>query len=384
MATLAGQGITRGEIRVFEHGDWFADIATNSGELIPDGQRVEVVAENVTLSGAIVRGGITEAVGRYQVAGRPEWGKPLPARKSAAYRSAGGVQRRMVLSDIAREVLGPQWASLVVMPPEAVLGQHYERRGSLGDVVITGRDALELLGVPWYVRADGVTVFGDRPAGDVTTAETIRVTYENAAIGYRLISCEDPVAFQPGKAHLGEVIGEITYQLTAEDLAIHTWSRAASTSFGDAIRSVWRRLFPRVELQGVFSYSTVGPSQSGRHVLRSTRSRDLPDVDLCDSWGAAGLTSYLAAGTRVLVTFADGDPSSPVLVAVEPGATPVSSAIIATTTLSADAAAVNLGEALAPVVRYGDTVAIAGAGPAAGILSFTPSGPVLLPSRVKA
>lgn len=384
MATLAGQGITRGEIRVFERGDWFADIATNSGELIPDGQRVEIVAENVTLSGAIVRGGITEAVGRYQVAGRPEWGKPLPARKSAAYRSAGGVQRRMVLSDIAREVLGPQWASLVVMPPEAVLGQHYERRGSLGDVVITGRDALELLGVPWYVRADGVTVFGDRPAGDVTTAETIRVTYENAAIGYRLIACEDPAAFQPGKTHLGEVIGELTYQLTSEDLAIHTWSRAASSSFGDAIRSVWRRLFPRVELQGVFSYSTVGPSQSGRHVLRSTRSRDLPDVDLCDSWGAAGLTSHLAAGTRALVAFADGDPSSPVLVAVEPGATPVSSALLATTTLSADAAAVHLGEALAPVVRYGDTVAIAGAGPAAGILSFTPAGPMLLPSRVKA
>ena len=384
MPTIAGQGITRAEIRVFERGDWFADIATNSGELIADGQRVEIVAENLTLSGAIVRGGITEAVGRYQVAGRPEWGATLAARKSAAYRSAGGVQLKTVLSDLAREVLGPQWSSLVSMPANDILGQHYERPGTFGDVVITGRDALELLGVPWYVRADGVTVFGERPAGDVTTAETIRVTYENNAIGYRLISCEDPLAFQPGKTHLGEVIGEVTYQITADDIAIHTWSRAASTSFGDAIRSVWRRLFPRAELQGLFSYSVVGPSQDGKHDLRSTRSRHLPDVKLCDTWGAAGLTSHLAAGTRVLVSFADGDPGSPVLVAVEPGAVPVSSALVATTTLSADAAAVNLGEALAPVVRYGDTVAIAGAGPAAGILSFTPAGPMLLPSRVKA
>ena len=81
MHTLENQPITRGEVRLFEQGDWFADVATNSGELIPDGTRVSLVAETLTLSGAIVRGGITDAVGRYQVAGRPEWGQPIVANQ---------------------------------------------------------------------------------------------------------------------------------------------------------------------------------------------------------------------------------------------------------------------------------------------------------------
>ena len=318
MPTIADQPITRGEIRLSEQGDWFADIATNSGERLPDGTRVEIVAETLTLSGAIVRGGITDAVGRYQVAGRPEWGLPLPARPTAAYRSAGSVLRSTVLTDIARDVLGSGWASLVVLPAEAKIGTHYLRSGASGDVVILGRDALALLDVPWYVRNDGITVFAVRPAGPVTTAERILVEYRNDAIGYRVVNCEDPGAFMPGLTFEGEIIGDVTFSLMPEDIKVHVWSRAASSSFGDALRAVWRRLFPRVELQGLFTYMSVGASQNGKHDLRSTRSRHLPDVELADSWSAAGLSAELAAGTQVVLSFADGDPSSPILVATEP------------------------------------------------------------------
>lgn len=359
MQTIADQPITRGEIRVFEQGDWYADISTSSGERIPDGARVEIVAENLVLSGAIVRGGITDEVGRYQVAGRPEWERPLPARASAAYRSANAVQRAKVLSDLARDVLGGGWESLVVMPPAASLGQHYERPGTSGSVIVRGRDALGLLGVPWHVRADGVTVFGVRPTGDVATAERVLVEYRNDAIGYRVVNCQDAAAFAPGRTFEGEAIGEVVYALSDDDIKMHVWTRAASSAFAEALRTVWRRLFPRQELQGVFSYVTVGPSQSGKHDLRSTRSRHLPDVKLADMWGAAGFAAELAAGTRVLVSFADGDPSSPVLVAVEPGVVPASSTLDAVSSVGIDAVAVNLGTAEAPVIRNGDAVTIA-------------------------
>jgi hypothetical protein len=359
MPTINDQPITRGEIRLFEQGDWYADISTNSAEQLPNGSRVTIVAETLTLSGAIVRGGITDSVGRYQVAGRPEWEQSLPARTTAAYRSAGAVMRQTVLSDLARDVLGASWASLVVMPPAANLGQHYERTGTSGAVTILGRDALALLGVPWYVRADGLTVFGVRPAGVVATQERVLVEYRNDSIGYRVVNCEDVAAFAPGLTFEGETIGEVVYALSADDIKLHVWTRQASSAFADAVRAVWRRLFPRAELQGVFSYVTVGPSQSGKHDLRSTRSRHLPDVKLADMWSAAGFAAELAAGTRVLISFADGDPSSPVLVAVEPGVAPTSSTLDATSSVGIDAVAVNLGTAEAPVIRNGDAVTIA-------------------------
>jgi hypothetical protein len=185
-------------------------------------------------------------------------------------------------------------------------------------VVVRGRDALNLLGVPWHVRGDGITVFAARPSGDVATEERILVEYRNDAIGYRVVNCEDPGAFLPGLTFEGETIGEVVFSLSADDIKMHVWTRAASSAFAEAIRAVWRRLFPRAELQGVFSYVTVGGSSSGKHDLRSAKSRHLPDVKLCDSWGAAGVSADLAPGTRVLLAFADGDPSSPVVVAVEP------------------------------------------------------------------
>lgn len=386
MPTIGDQPITRGEIRMFEQGDWIADISTNATERFPDGTRVDIVAETLTLSGAIVRGNVVlgddKRVGRYQVAGRPEWSRTITPR---AYGSAASVLLKTVISDIARETLGSSWPSLVVMPPAANLDRHYQRVGTSGDVAIAARDALELLGLPWYVREDGVTVFGTRPTGPVTTAERILVEYANDAIGYRVVNCEDPGAFKPGLTFEGETIGELVVSIEPEDIVLHVWTRAASSSFADAIRTVWRRIFPRVELQGLFSYTTVGPSQSGKHDLRSSKSRHLPDIKLADSWLAPGFSAELAAGTRVLVAFADGDPSTPVLVAAEPGSTPVSSALDATASIGIDAAAVDLGAALAPVVRYGDTVAIVGAGPAAGIIGFTPAAPPLnVPSRVKA
>ena len=393
MSTIAGQPITRGEIRIFEQGDWFADISTNTDELLPVGSRVEIISETLVLSGAIVRGGITDAVGRYQVAGRPEWGTELVSRPSAAYRSAGAVLLRTVLDDIAREALGPNRKLLVVMPaipPNGDgIGGHYERVGTADDVRVLARDALELLGVPWYVRADGITVFAERPTGDVSTSEQILVEYRNDAIGYRVVNCEDPGAFVPGLTFEGETIGEVVFSLLPEDIRIHVWTRAASNAFAEALRAVWRRIFPRVELQGFFSYTTVGPSQAGKHDLRSTRSRHLPDVTLADSWLAPGFSAELSAGTRVLVAFADGDPASPVLVAVEAGASPAVSALAATASIGIDAAAVNLGAATARVLRSGDTLQLIGAlsltGPNFVIAkSNVLDPPTVTPTRVKA
>ncbi len=342
MPTIAGQGITTGTITLFEQGDWFGDVSTNSSERIPDGTRVEIVVENVTLSGAIVRGNISGDVGRYQIAGRPEWSKSIKPR---AYQSSGAVLRSTVFADIAREALGSSWPSLVVAPLEANLGGHYEQAGTNNGASVLARDALNSLGLAWYVRNDGITIFGTRPSGNVTTAERILVSSRNDAIGLRYVNCEDVAAFTPGLTFENEVIGELSYLITPEDVSLQVWTRAASNAPLDWLRLAWRRLFPHVELQGLYSYSTAGVSSNYRHSLRSTGSRQLPDINLADAWTVAGHTAALVAGTRVLVAFADGNPAKPVIVAVEPTPNPRTANFMADRDVNIDATLVNLGTA---------------------------------------
>lgn len=314
MPTIAGQPITTGDVRLREQGDWFADVSTNSGERIPDGARVSLVIENVTLSGAIVRGDITGDVGQYQVAGRPEWGTTV---RSAAYQFEPTVTLQTVLEDLLRETFGTNWPSVVAMPTQANLDRHFERPGTFGAVERTARDAIELLGLSWYVQNDGGTRFGVRPSGTVSTQQRILVSKRNDAIGYRVVNCEDIAAFAPGLTFEDEIISDVVYAIRSDDVEIHLWSRKASNAFSDAVRTAIRRCMPRIELQGLFSYTTVGPSVNGRHDLRSTRSRHLPDIRSADMWVSPGISAELQAGTRCLVAFADGDPTQPVLIATD-------------------------------------------------------------------
>jgi hypothetical protein len=334
MPTIASQVITRGTVRIPEQGDWFADVSTNTGERIPDGVRVDIVIDNLTLSGAIVRGGITGDVGQYQVAGRPEWSKNVKPR---ADQLTSSVPRNLILSDLCREIFGSSWSSIVELPPAANLGTRFQRPGTFGAVEVTARDVLELLDVPWYVNNAGKTIFATRASGPVSTNESIYVSKRNDAIGYRVVGCEDIAAFAPGLTFEGEIIADLTIAIKPDDIELHVWSRAASNAFADLVRATWRRLFPRVELQGLFSYSTVGPSIDGKHDLRSTRSRHLPDIRTVDAWMLAGHYVELSPGTKALVAFADGDPTQPVIVAVDSSAVPVATSLDASTSININA-----------------------------------------------
>lgn len=397
MPTLDGQTITSGTVRQFEQGDLLADIATNSGTRIPDGKRVLLVVENMTFSVAIIRGNISGDVGRYLVSGRPEWDKPIPSRKTNAERSVASVPLQTVLSKLLLDVFGASWQSLVVLPPAARLGEHYERPGTNGDVTITGRELLALLKLPWYVRNDGVTIFGTRESGTVKPSDTPLVSYRNDALGLRTIMTEDPAAFVPGLTFEGEVIGEVVYSITPEDITTYTWPRKTSNEFYNAVKTALWRMFPKLFFQGVYEYTTAGLASSGRHDLRSTGSRWLPDITLASFWtGAAGHRVSLPIGTRVGVAFMNSDPSRPVMVCIEPITSteigtqhlPIDSlfaatnsiSLTATTAATIDAAAVNLGGAHASVVRSGDMVVLVGAiipgGPNTVQLVVTPFDPL--------
>lgn len=373
MATINAQGITRGSIRIPEQGDWFGEVFTNSGERIPGGARVTIVAENVTLSGAVVRGGITDAVGRYQVCGRPEWGAPVAPK---GYQSQATVLQNTVLSDLCRDIFGASFGGIVELPAQKTLGRHFERFGP------TARDAVAKMGLPWHVRNDGKTIFSTRQSGTVTTSERVLVSYRNDANGLRVINCEDIAAFVPGLTFEDEVIGEVVYAISDDDIAIHTWPRASSSAFALALRDVFRRVFPRVDLSGTYEYVAKGPRLDGGWDLVPYLRADLPPIGMPTLapfvWTIAGHSAELAPLTHVLVVFADGDPSRPKLVGIDPSALPTGSSLNV-----AGLGALDLADAAAPVVRIGDNVQIGStAGPIVFVSGLPPN--PLLPSRVRA
>src|SRR5262249_52787036 len=107
--------------------------------------------------------------------------------------------------------------------------------------------------------------------------------------------------------------------------------------------------------------------------------------------GMAGLSAVLTPGSIVLVEFIEGDPSLPIVTHFEAkggaGFLPVSLFLDATgaVNIGTTAGTVNAGDALGPVVRYGDQVTIASPNPVTGVISFMPGPPgFLIPSKVKA
>lgn len=351
MSTIDGQNITGGHIRFFEREDWFGELSTDSSERISNGKRIAIEAQGLTLSGAIVRGGISGDVGRYQVAGRPEWDTPLPSKGSYGYSSANSVLLKTVLSGICKDALGANWETLVSLPASVPLNTHYERPGTKAGVVYTGRELLALLGLAWYVRNDGVTVFGERPSGNVALPDDVRVESRNDAIGFRVVNTESPAAFAPGLTFENEVIGELVYVFGGNDLKLHTWTRKGSDPLAALVKLTIRRAFPKLFFQGVHTYQTVGASTNGKHDLRSIGSRWLPDVQLAESWpGIAGVRYELSPGSKVLLAFADSEPAKPVVVAVEPSAVPVEITHDATAKWAANATSVELGAATSAVV----------------------------------
>lgn len=431
MATINGQAITRAEIRIPRLGDWWADVSTDSGTAIPVGARVTIALEGFTLSGAVIRGGILGDVGRYQISGRPEWAKEIAP---LAHRSDVAVRLVTVVEQLSKAALGPNYAALIVPPADKSLGTYYEREGTdpARQTTIRARDILEALRLPWYVRADGVTVFADRPTGQIPSSLARIHPRSNIALGLRVVGTDHPEAFVPGLTFEGEVISEVIYRIDKDDYDLDVWSEPGW--FAKSMAAIMRRIAPDLWYRGVFAYQVVGPSQPilvddepqwWRHDLRPINAKWLPEVKSADLWpGCAGHSASLSAGDTVLLAFVDADASKPVVVGFEPskgnhgpGKPLVSmhcantfatrgttfdsrshafdvqtddASIVATGDAAMDGTTVSLGAATAKVIRTGDVInlVIPGAPPTVfftGVISFTSTpDPTTPPTKVSA
>lgn len=221
-ATLERQNAPTVELFRPRYGQWWADVETDNPTLLTGD--VSLVVGDLTLAGAIERGGISGGIGRYRVRGGLAWSTLVPA---VSYHADSGVRLRTVLADLARDAgaslaraRGASETAALAAGNELVGRLDYPTDIPLGASVLRpaglAREALARLREhrlipPWYASDAGRTVFAVRSPGALTAPRT--PARRNTARGV-LWTAVDAVAWaSPGGTLEGATVDSVTVRV---------------------------------------------------------------------------------------------------------------------------------------------------------------------------
>lgn len=354
--SVNGIPIERGHVTIPEWGVPWADVKLSAGDAIdPSPGAVALELGGLSMLCTVYRGGTFLEGGWLRlVGGYGGWRSTLPAK---GYRNAAGVKLSTVLTDAAAaagERLGPL--------PATRIGPAYVRP------VGQASDSLELLvRSGWYVDAEGVTQIGARPSAAFEAAHV--VLDQRPDMGLLTISAEDLSTLQPGVTVDGQVVASVRHELTGDALRSYAWTSQAGAmaQLAVAFRKLVQLFTRHTRFFGVYEYR-VEAFNGGYVDLRPARKTNglppLTSIELRS--GHPGGTAEPQEGSSVLVAFADGEPTRPVVISYEGqagnGYLPSDATIDAGSVLQVGPSSdeVNLGAAAGRVLRSGEKVFISG------------------------
>lgn len=306
LASLNSVAVTRLLAQVPDWGCWWADVNLAEAETLSG--RVTLTLADKTLVGTIVSGGAANGTAAYRIiGGAGGWGRELAAKP---YLNDAGLKMSNVIGDAAAAV-----GETVESAPATRMGSHYAR------TVGPASRVLHLL-TPraWRVDFDGVTRFGARTYTTYTgDAARSRVDPQGAIVE---LATEEIGALVPGVVVDGaRPATDVEYSLDSKRLTVRVYSSPRTSRRLEALRRIFEALFPDLKYRGVFEFRVV--TQTGERLnLQPVRAATgLPDLEQVPVRpGMAGQRATVTLGERVLVAFADADPSRPQVVShEEPG-----------------------------------------------------------------
>lgn len=341
-ATLAGHTVTTARVHTPAVGAWWADVALDVEATLSG--VVELVLADLSLVGKVVSGGPSQGASRYRIAGGAGWAREGAAK---AYGNDAGVKLRTVLEDAASEA--GETLDLDTVPAGSAVGLAFVRpEGPLARV-------LELVAPRgWHVGEDGVTRLGLRTGAEIAVPATR--TAVDLARGTVELATESIASLLPGVVVDGIEAVDVHHELGGSRLRTTLWGTGVSTESRRlaAQRRLLSLLLPDYRFRGVHEFRVVSQegerlnlhpvrTSSGMPSLRRVRVRP----------GIPGASAQVTLGALVLVTFIDGSPTRPAVVALEDadGAAfqPIELNLDATT-------AINLAGDTRGVARVGDPV----------------------------
>lgn len=307
-ATIAGHRCTDAVVSIPSWGRWFAEVSVD-GEVELSG-KVTLQIADLALEGAVLSGGPGKGRSFFRVvAGAGGWAKTLPPKH---YTDDGGVKAVAVLGDAAREA-GEQLDTTEIARTVTV-GPAFTRYEGMASGV------LELVSPRnWYVDERGVTRIGRRGRATLSTS----ATHGPVDLARRTVTiAADAIAtILPGIVVDGLEAVDVEHALSETgELRSTIWAArgAGRDRRLSTIATLLEQLDPGRRFRGVWEYRVVtleGARANLQPVRVSTGMPDLRRVPVRP--GLAGGDPTLALGSRVLVAFADGDPSRHAIIAGE-------------------------------------------------------------------
>ncbi len=306
---LNGARVVSGHVSVPYYGTWTADVMLPIGTSLSVGTAVTLTLGNLTLAGSVYRSGAFAGQVRIRaMGGGGGWQKTVSAQQ---YALGGGVQLSTVLKDLAATV-----GEKVNVVQDFTLGSTFTREATWA-----GRILRQIAGPLWYVDTTGVTqVRASRPTSTIATAFEI-VRYDGDR-GEFEVATEDYASWQPGATFSNEIVPiPQTVSLATIDtdndgiLRFTVLTTAPQTDrLIDDLRSLVREEVETLTFLGVYEYSVQKTNGTTVDAVPTSPSIPIPSLrGVTLRSGIPGTVVKPAIGSKLAVSFLNGDPTKPIV-----------------------------------------------------------------------
>lgn len=310
--TIEGHPLKALRVIVANIGPWVAECDMQDDIAVSGVVRIQ--AGQLTLVGTVQLDGTYALQRRVRVvAGAAGWSNELRAR---SYHNDAGVKCQAIAADAAREC-GERLG--VFVPQAERLGRDYVRT--------TGQAARALEaacgpGVAWWVDTAGVTHAGPRPAVQLAPERYTVLAYDPRS-RLATLATEDPadvvIGAQLTALGVTGTVREYQLEIAPAQVRVVAWLSEAANEPGrlaGLVRSVVARATD-ARVHGMYRYRVVSVAGDSRLNLQAVRAvAGLPDVATVSQWpGVAGAKCTPALSSECLVSFVEGDPAQPVVLA---------------------------------------------------------------------
>ena len=303
--TLQAVSAHRAHFQVPTWGLWWADLEfAEDPEIAVDDVVSGSVGGQDFLATVIASGSDGgSGYGARLVGGYGGWMRTIPAKP---YRNDLGVSVATILGDAARacgEVIDTSTVS-------ARVGPHFSRREGGAYHTLNG-----LAPAGWYVDFDGVTHIGLRP--EVPYAGTEEVLDYSPTQRVLDLDVESVAGLVPGAVLIDAfVASDVSYTLEGRSLQarLHMQGAPANRRVA-ALARILDALDPFRLYRGSFEYRLISQSGNRCDVQPVRAGLGLPALEGVPVRFSPDVRAQMVSGAVVLVTFVDGDPSRPCVIA---------------------------------------------------------------------
>lgn len=270
------------------------------------GRSLTFAHRSLELTCTVIDGGVQRQRGHWLcVVGAGKWSTSVAAR---GYRNAAGVKLSTVVGDVAREI-GEQTGTL----PTTQIGPAYDRREGEASRTL---DAVAPEG--WYVDEAGKLQIGLRSASSYGGEYVLEDRAPNGQL--LTVLAPDWSELLPGAQLEGIEVASVRHEVTPDRVRSLLWGTTepiGDRAFG-ALRRLIRSATRQTDYYRMVEYK-VSKVDTGYLDVRPMRSGvGLPDLtNVPTRPGVPGGGGDPVVGSSVLVAFADGVPTRPMIVAYD-------------------------------------------------------------------